>query len=89
MSCTVRTYQDNGPYWPPTIMKYQAARLKDMLFHIRLAMKDGEQLISVWYDDRCVGVWESDGNANYLLRRPKGPMAGHFNTLALMCDGRI
>ena len=88
MSCTVRTYQDNGPYWPPTIMKYQAARLKDMLFHIRLAMKDREQLISVWYADRCVGVSEGDGNGNYLMRRPGGPMAGHFNTLALMCGGQ-
>lgn len=100
MSCTVRTYSDNGPYFPPTIMKYQAASVKDVLFHTRLAMEDGEQYIAVFHDDRCMGVWENDSepephgdgpwyvpHGGYLLHRPGGPMAGRFNSLALLCAG--
>lgn len=100
MNCTIRTYSDNGPYFPPTVMKYQAASVKDVLFHTRLAMEDGEQYIAVFHDDRCVGVWEDDSmpkldeqgklymfRGGYILRRPGGPMAGHFNSLALLCTG--
>lgn len=95
MSCTVRTYQNNGPYFPPTVMKYQAACLRDVIFHTRMAMEDGEQYIAVFHDDRCMGVWEDDSEpepdgeggwlmpgASYLLRRPGGPMTGHFNSIA-------
>ena len=41
-------------------MIYQAASLKDVLFHTRLAMEDLEHVISVWHDDQCVGLWEDD-----------------------------
>jgi hypothetical protein len=100
MRCTVRTFSDNGPYFPPTVMQYQASSLKDVLFHTRLAMEDKEHCIAVFHDDLCVGVWEDDSEpepdgegswymprGNYLLRRLGGPMAGHFNSLARLCAG--
>jgi hypothetical protein len=98
MTVTVRTYKHNGPYFSPTVMSYQAASLRDILAHCRLAMEDGEDTISVWHDDRCVGAWENaaepepDGEGDwcwpapcYLLRRPGGPLAGSFNALANQC----
>jgi hypothetical protein len=100
MRCTVRTFSDNGPYFAPTVMQYQASSLKDVLFHTRLAMEDNEHCIAVFHDDHCVGLWEDDSEpepdgeggwdmprGNYLLRRPGGPMAGHFNSLARQCAG--
>ena len=101
MKTTVRTYRDNGPYWEPTVMIYQAASLRDVLFHTRLAMEDGEHTIGVWHDDQCIGLWEDDSEPEpdgeggwlmprgyYVLRRPGGPMAGHFNALANQCRGK-
>jgi hypothetical protein len=101
MPCTIRTYKDNGPYFGATVMQYQASCLRDLLFHCRLAMEDGEDIISVWHDDRCTGLWEAeaepepDGEGGwdmpapcYILRRPGGPMAGHFNALAVLCGGK-
>ena len=99
--CTVRTYTDNGPYWAPTVMQYSAASLKDLLFHTRLAMEDGEHIISIWHDDHCIGLWEDDSEpegdgeggwlmprGNYVLRRPGGRLAAHFNALAAQCKGK-
>lgn len=95
MSRTIRTYSDNGPYFAPTVMKYQAASVKDVLFHTRLAMEDGEQYIAVFHDDRCVGVWEDDSEpepdgdgswymprGSYLLRRPGGRSPKTFQMIA-------
>lgn len=73
---TVRTFSDNGPYFPPTVMKYQANCLKDVLFHTRLAMEDGEDTIAVYHDDHCVGLWqndaepEPDGEGGWLMPSP-------------------
>jgi hypothetical protein len=95
MTCTVHTYKDNGPYFPPTIMKYQAARLRDLLFHCRIGMEDSEDTIAVFHDDRCTGLWrnepdaEPDGDGEwhrgpncYVFHRPGGPNAGLFNGIA-------
>lgn len=54
---TIRTYQDNGPYFPPTKGRYQAARLRDLLFHARQAMEDREDIIAVFQEDSCKGIW--------------------------------
>jgi hypothetical protein len=86
MICTVHTYKDNGPYFPPTIMKYQAARLRDLLSHCRIAMEDGEDTIAVFdAEGSCRGLWqrELEGHVDsagdtivdhegYELRRPGG-----------------
>ena len=85
MTCTVRTYTDNGPYYGDTVMSYQATRLKDILFHTRLAMESGDDTIAVFHEDRCVGMWdrELEGHVDsagdpivdhdgYALRRPNG-----------------
>ena len=41
MITTIRTYQDNGPYFSATKGSYQAASLHQLIFHVRLAMDDG------------------------------------------------
>jgi hypothetical protein len=91
---TVRTYKANGPYFPPTVMKYQAASTKDILFHCRLAMDDGEDLIGVFHGDVCKGIWENDTepepdgeggwewpSASYVLKREPGRSPKHFATI--------
>lgn len=91
MTYTVRTYKDNGPYFGATVMSYQATRLKDILFHTRIAMEDGDDTIAVFHDDRCVGMWdrELEGHVDsagdtiidhdgYELRRPGGRSAQTF-----------
>jgi len=61
MITTVRTFQDNGPYWGPTVMVYQAASLKDVLFHTRLAMEDREDAIGIFGPDgSCKGIWQRE-----------------------------
>jgi len=95
MTCTVHTYKDNGPYFPPTIMKYQAARLRDLLSHCRIAMEDGEDTIAVFHNDHCTGLWRNEPDAEpdadgewhrgpncYVFHRPGGPNAGLFNGVA-------
>lgn len=98
---TIATYKSNGPYFPPTRGCYQAASLKDVLFHTRLAMEDGEQYIGAFDNEgKCYGLWEEDSEpesdgeggwfmvgGNYLLRRPGGRMAGHFNFIANLLRG--
>jgi len=92
---TIRTYSDNGPYWPSTVMKYQAACLKDVIFHTRLAMEENEQYIGAFNEDgTCYGLWEEDGEPepdgeggwwkprHYTFRRPGGRSAKAFVMMA-------
>lgn len=58
---TVRTYQDNGPYFPATKGCYQAASIKDVLFHVRLAMEDREDTIAIFdAEGSCKGLWHRE-----------------------------
>lgn len=58
---TIATYKANGPYFPPTIMRYKAASLRELLWHVRMAMADGEDIIAVVdAQGRCKGLWEND-----------------------------
>ena len=58
---TIRTYQDNGPYFDATKGSYQAATLQQLIFHIRLAMEDREHVIGVYgADGACKGIWQLD-----------------------------
>jgi len=58
---TISTYQDNGPYFPPTKGRYQAARLRDLLFHVRQAMEDREDIIAIFdQQGSCRGIWRRD-----------------------------
>ena len=84
MLCTIRTYDSNGPYFPPTQGVYQASGLREMIFHIRQSMEDGEYQIGLFdADGECKGIWideaepESDGEGGwhntkpfYVLHRP-------------------
>ena len=72
---TVRSYSSNGPYFPATQGVYQAASLKDILFHTRLCMEDNDYLIGVFDDNgKCKGIWEDTEEVmekpNYVLYRP-------------------
>lgn len=63
---TVRTYQDNGPYFPPTKGCYQAASLKELLFHVRQAMEDREDVVAVYGPDgSCKGLWNHELEGHY------------------------
>ena len=58
---TIKTYQDNGPYFDATKGSYQAATLQQIIFHIRLAMEDREHVIGVYgADGACKGIWQLD-----------------------------
>lgn len=99
---TIRTYTENGPYFPPTVMKYQAASLKEFLFHVRMAMEDGEDIIGTFNEDNvCYGIWENDAEPEpdgegdwlmprpmYVLRRPGGKAAKTFAMMADRCKGK-
>jgi hypothetical protein len=64
---TIRTYQDNGPYFPATKGCYQATSLKEFLFHVRLAMEDREDTIAIFdAEGTCKGLWhrELEGHVN-------------------------
>ena len=92
---TVRTYQDNGPFFPPTKGCYQAASISDVLRHCRLAMADGEHVIGLFdAEGACRGIWEdctvpeNDGEGGwcfpartYDLLRPNGYRPKHFASL--------
>lgn len=83
---TVRTYQDNGPYFRATVMAYQAASIRDLLRHVRLAMADHEDTIGIFdAQGACKGLWqrELEGHVDsagdtivdgdgYVLSRPGG-----------------
>ena len=58
---TVRTYQDNGPYFPATKGCYQAASISDILRHVRLAMEDREDAIAIFdAEGACKGLWQRE-----------------------------
>jgi hypothetical protein len=92
---TVRTFQDNGPFFPPTKGCYQAASISDVLRHCKLAMADGEHVIGLFdAEGTCKGIWEncpepeSDGGDGwcfparvYDLLRPNGYRPKHFSSL--------
>jgi hypothetical protein len=89
---TVRTYQDNGPYFPATKGCYQAASMVDILRHVRLAMEDREDTIAI-FDAQgvCKGLWqrELEGHVDsagdsivdhegYELMRPKDSFTWNY-----------
>ncbi len=56
---TIKTYQDNGYYFPPTKGSYQAATLQQLIFHVRQAMEDREDVVAVYGPDgACRGIWQ-------------------------------
>ena len=61
MITTIRTYQDNGPYFSATRGSYQAASLQQLVFHIRQAMEDREDTIGIFGPDgACKGIWQRE-----------------------------
>jgi hypothetical protein len=77
MLCTIRTYDSNGPYFPPTQGVYQASSLKETIFHVRQSMEDGEYQIGLFdADGECKGIWvdeaepESDGEGGWHNAKP-------------------
>jgi hypothetical protein len=61
MITTIKTFQDNGPYFSATKGSYQAATLQQLIFHIRLAMEDREHVIGIFgADGACKGIWQLD-----------------------------
>jgi hypothetical protein len=59
MITTIKTYQDNGPYFPCTRGSYQAATLQQLIFHVRQAMEDREHVIGIYSPDgSCRGIWQ-------------------------------
>lgn len=61
MITTIRTFQDNGPYFNCSRGSYQAASLKELIFHTRLAMDDGEHIIGIFGPDgACKGIWQRE-----------------------------
>ena len=61
MITTIRTYQDNGPYFSCTRGSYQAASLQQLVFHIRQAMEDREDTIGIYGPDgSCKGIWQRE-----------------------------
>jgi hypothetical protein len=61
MITTIKTYQDNGPYFSCTRGSYQAASLKQLIFHIRQAMEDREDTIGIYGPDgSCRGIWQRE-----------------------------
>ena len=61
MITTIKTYQDNGYYFPPTKGSYQAATLQQLIFHVRQAMEDREDVVAVYSPDgTCRGIWNRE-----------------------------
>jgi hypothetical protein len=61
MITTIRTYQDNGPYFSCTRGSYQAASLQQLVFHVRQAMEDREDTIGIYAPDgSCRGIWQRE-----------------------------
>lgn len=74
---TVRTYESNGPYWPPTQGVYQFSSIREMIMHVRQSMDDGEYQIGIFDEDgKCKGMWVdeaegiSDGEGGMMLEPP-------------------
>lgn len=73
----VCNYSENGPYWPATQGCYQAARLKELIFHVRLCMEDNDYQIGIFDDNgECKGMWleeaepEPDGEGGMIQGKP-------------------
>ena len=79
----VCNYSSNGPYFPPTQGCYQASSLKEILFHTRLCMEDGDYQIGIFNGEgECKGMWVDESEpivvdgefaaapASYKLYRP-------------------
>ena len=73
----VCNYNSNGPYFAPTQGQYHASRLKDLIFHVRMCMEDGDYQIGVFDDDGEGGLWLSE--PAYVLYRPGTMSAGMWN----------
>jgi len=59
---TIRSYDSNGPYFPPTQCVYQANSLTDAIRHIRQCMADSEYQIGLFDDNgECKGIWQDEG----------------------------
>ena len=82
-------------------MQYSASSLKELVFHTRLAMEDGEDIVAIYHGDQCIGLWEDDSEpepdgeggwimprGNYALRRPGGRSARAFEMMANRCKGK-
>jgi hypothetical protein len=74
---TVRNYTHNGYYFPPTQSIYQAACLRDIIFHVRQCMEDNDYQIGIFDDNgHCKGFWVdeaeaiSDGEGGMVLEKP-------------------
>jgi len=59
----VRTRSDHGPYFSPAKGKYQCSTLRDVIFHTRRAMEDGEDCIGVFHGEECKGIWRKQWEA--------------------------
>jgi len=73
----VCNYNSNGPYFPPTQGCYQAARLKELIMHVRVCMEDGDYQIGIFDDaGECKGIWvdesepEPDGEGGWSQNKP-------------------
>lgn len=73
----VCNYNSNGPYFPPTQGCYQAARLKELIMHVRVCMEDGDYQIGVFDNEgECKGMWideaepVDDGEGGMVLGNP-------------------
>jgi hypothetical protein len=89
---TIRTYQDNGPYFGATTMSYQACCVSDVLRHVRIAMEDREDTIAIFdHEGSCKGLWhrEIEGHTDsagdsiidhegYELLRPNGSWTWNY-----------
>jgi hypothetical protein len=61
MITTIKTFQDNGPCFSCTRGSYQAASLQQLIFHIRQAMEDREDVIGIYAPDgSCRGIWQRE-----------------------------
>lgn len=61
MITTIKTFQDNGPYFSCTRGSYQAASLQQLIFHVRQAMEDREDVIGIFGPDgACRGIWQRE-----------------------------
>ena len=74
---TVRTFTSNGYYFDATQGVYQAARLRDLISHVRQCMEDLEYQIGIFDDEgNCKGFWvdeaeaEDDGEGGLVLQKP-------------------
>lgn len=63
----VCNYSSNGPYFPATQGCYQASSLKEILFHTRLCMEDGDYQIGIFNGEgECKGMWVDEGAPEYI-----------------------